>query len=237
MTSSSYMSGRKKYSRPQAMLWSENSGTLSGGMYVPTGYEINSDKTGITSTDDFLILSDHNRGEIAVNTERIEQRKRMANGTMRSYHIADKLQISTSWQMLPSRSHSAYPGFNQTTGLSPYDKVYTYNDPITDETINATEYTSDGGAGGVEMLDWYENHKGPFWVFLAYDKYNNFGNDNGARSHLAEYNQVMQMYITNFTYSVIKRGQPFVTGYDVNGKPIRSGGHDMWNVSVSLEEV
>jgi hypothetical protein len=231
MTSASYISGRKKYARPQAMLWSESSGILSGGLYIPTGYEINSDKTGITSTDDFLILSDHNRAEISVNTERIEQRKRMANGTMRSYHIADKLQISTSWNMLPSRSHSVYPSFNQSTGISPYD------DGSSGEAIEATEYTSDGGAGGVEMLDWYEDHKGPFWVFLAYDKYTNFGNDNPARSHLAEYNQIVQMYISNFNYSIVKRGQPFVTGYDANGLPIRSGGHDMWNVSVSLEEV
>lgn len=231
MASSSYMSGRQKYARPQAMLWSENSGTLSDGKYVPTGYEINSNKTGITSTDDFLILSDHNRGEISVNTERIEQRKRMANGTMRSYHIADKLKMSVSWQMLPSRSHTLYPNFNQSTGVS------IFNNPSSGESINATEYTADGGAGGVEMLDWYENHKGPFWVFLAYDKYNNFGNDNAARAHLAQYNQIIQMYITSFDYSIVKRGQPFVTGYDANGLPIRSGGHDMWNVSVSLEEV
>jgi len=237
MTSSSYMAGRKKYARPQAMLWSENPGTLSNGIYVPTGYEINSDKTGITSTDDFLILSDHNRSEINMSTQRIEQRKRMANGTMRSYHIADKLQVSVSWQMLPSRSHSAYPAFNQTTGISPSGNPVTYNNPSTDATINATEYTADGGAGGVEMLNWYENHTGPFWVFFAYDKYTNFGNDNNARAHLSEYNQVMQMYITSFDYSIVKRGQPFVTGYDENGLPIRSGGHDMWNVSVSMEEV
>lgn len=222
MTSSAYMIGRQKYSRPQAMLWSENSGTLSNGIYIPTGYEINSDKTGITSNDDFLILSDHNRGEINMTTQRIEQRKRMANGTMRSYHIADKMQMSVSWQSLPSRSHSVYPAFNQTTGISPYDNVYTYNDPVTEETINATEYTADGGAGGVEMLDWYENHTGPFWVFLAYDKYNNFSNTNEGRSHLAQYNQVMQMYITNFDYSIVKRG---------------GNNHDLWNVNVSLEEV
>ena len=216
MASSSYMSGRQKYARPQAMLWSENSGTLIDGIYVPTGYEINSNKTDITSTDDFLILSDHNRGEISVNTERIEQRKRMANGTMRSYHIADKLKMSVSWQMLPSRSHALYPNFNQSTGVSAYDVL------SSGETTTATEYTADGGAGGVEMLDWYENHKGPFWVFLAYDKYNNFGNNDAARAHLAQYNQIIQMYITSFDYSIVKRsGTNF----------------DLWNVNVSLEEV
>lgn len=232
MTVASYMSGRKRYSRPQAMLWSENSGTLDNGVFVPTGYEIGSNLTSLNAEGSFLILSDHNRAEISVNTDRIEQRKRMANGTMRSYHVADKLKISTSWQMLPSRSYSLYPNFDQTTGNSIYDVS------SQGQTINATEYTADGGAGGVEMLDWYENHKGPFWVFLAYDKYNNFGNDNAAKFHLAEYNQVIQMYITSFEYSITKRGQSFVTGYDsVTGLPIRSGGHDMWNVSVTLEEV
>jgi hypothetical protein len=161
----------------------------------------------------------------------------MANGTMRSYHIADKIQISTSWQMLPSRSHSAYPAFNQSTGLSPYDNGSEYNNTA-GVAVHATEYTADGGAGGVEMLDWYENHKGPFWVFLAYDKYNNFGNDSASRDHLSEYNQIVQMYISNFDYSIVKRGQPFVTSYDPGtGARIRSGGHDMWNINISLEEV
>jgi hypothetical protein len=212
MASSSYMSGRQKYSRPQAMLWATNSGKLENGIYIPNGNESTSAQTG-TRTYDFIILSDHNRGEININTQRLEQRKRMANGTMRSYHIADKLQISTSWQMIPSRAYSSYPGFNQSTGLSIYDI------PSAGQSVEATEYTADGGAGGVEMLDWYENHTGPFWVYLAYDKYTNL---NQEGSNLAEYNQVLQMYITNFDYSIVKRsGTKF----------------DLWNVNVTLEEV
>jgi hypothetical protein len=231
MTTTDYMAGRKRYARPQAMLWSDTPGTLSNGIYIPSGYEVNSNRTGITSDDNFLILSDHNRKEINMSTQRIEQRKRMANGTMRSYHIADKRALTTSWQMLPSRSYQLNANFNQLTGKSPYDHGYGTAQG------SDSEFTSDGGAGGVEMLDWYENHTGPFWVFLSYDKYNNFGTDNNAHLHLAEYNQVLQMYITSFDYSVVKRGQPFVNGYDENGLPIRSGGHDMWNVNVSLEEV
>lgn len=213
MATSGYMAGRKQYARPQAMLWSDTPGTINDGVYVPSGYEKQSNTTGLSASaleDSFIILSDHNRSEISVNNQRFEQRQRMINGTMRSYHIADKLSISTGWTMLPSRAYSETPYFNQTTGLSSLDNN------------NGTQYTADGGAGGVELLDWYENHKGPFWVFLSYDKYNNFGTAPAAYSYLPRYSQVIQMYISNFEYSVVKRG---------------ATNHDLWNVSVSLDEV
>ena len=216
MTNTNYMAGRKRYARPQAMLWSDTPGTLSNGIYIPSGYEKHSDLTGITTEDYFLILSDHNRADINVTQNRIEQRRRMANGTMRSYHIADKVTLSTSWNNLPSRSYKLEPKFNQSTGDAIYDHGYG------SLTSSDLEYTADGGAGGVEMLDWYENHKGPFWVFLAYDKYNNFGNDDAARLHLAQYNQVIQMYVASFDYTIVKRG---------------GNTSDLWNISVTLEEV
>lgn len=217
MSTVSYITGRRKYGRPQAMLWSNNSGTLveetPGGnkLYVPTGLEIGQDpgsETNESLYNQFLILSDDNRQEIDFRPIRIEKRERMINGRMRSYHIADKLQISTSWQMLPSRSYFQNPEFNTTTGKSPHT-----ND-------NNLEYTTDGGAGGVEILDWYENHKGPFWVYLSYDKYTNFGTD--QRIQLGAYSQIVQMYISSFDYSIVKRGR---------------ANYDMWNISVSLEEV
>jgi hypothetical protein len=216
MASSAYMTGRKRYARPQAMLWSDTPGTISNGIYVPSGYEKGSDLTSITTEDYFIVLSDHNRSPINISTQRLEQRRRMINGTMRSYHIADKIAISTDWNNLPSRSYKLNPSFNQITGKSAYDHGYG------SFTGSESEYTADGGAGGVELLDWYENHKDPFWVFLSYDKYNNFGDDNPARLHLAEYSQVVQMYIAGFNYSVVKRG---------------GNNMDLWNISVSLEEV
>lgn len=158
--------------------------------------------------DQFLILSDHNRSEINISNQRIEQRQRMINGSMRSYHIADKININTSWTLLPSRSFESDPQFNQTTGASIYDEFV------------QDQYTADNGAGGVEMLDWYESHQGPFWVFLSYDKYSNFSTN--SRFQLGAYSQIVQMYISSFDYSIVKRGR---TNYD------------MWNISVSLEEV
>jgi hypothetical protein len=211
MATAAYLTGRKRYQRPQALLWSENPGTLVDGLYVPTGYESGADTGAETDTslfNQFMILSDHNRSEMQFNPQRIEQRQRTVNGRMRSYYIADKLSMSVSWSMIPSRSYYTVADFNS-SGVSP--------------NKNQTgEFTSDGGAGGVQLLDWYENHKGSFWMFLSYDKYTNFGTDEAAYGHLPQYNQIMEVYITNFNYSVVKRG---------------ANNHDLWNISVTLEEV
>ena len=212
MATAAYITGRRRYQRPQAVLWSDNPGTLSEGLYVPNGYEVGAAVPGGTDPDlidQFLILSDHNRGEIDISTERLEQRQRTINGRMRSYHIADKLNFSWSWSMVPSRAFYQNAAFNETTGKSPYQN-------------NTQEFTSDGGAGGVEILDWYENHKGPFWMYLAYDKYSNFGDDNAAFGHLEQYNQIVQVYFADFNYSIVKRG---------------GSNFDLWNISVTLEEV
>ena len=211
MATAAYLTGRKRYPRPQAILWSENPGTLVDGLYVPTGYEVGADvgaETDESLFNQFMILSDHNRGEMQFNPQRIEQRQRTINGRMRSYHIADKLSMSVSWNLLPSRSYYQVSNFNS-EGVSP-DKNQT------------GEFTADGGAGGVQLLDWYENHQGPFWMFLSYDKYSNFGDDNAAFGHLQQYNQIMQVYISDFSYSVVKRG---------------GSNFDFWNISVTLEEV
>jgi hypothetical protein len=201
MADATYMSGRQKYARPQAVLFADNPGViLENGKRVPDGYEIGSEQS---SGETFVILSDHNRGPIDAKITRIEKRERMVNGRMRSYHIADKLSITLSWSMLPSRSFSASPEFDE-TGTKQY----------------GDQYTADGGAGGAELLDWYENNTGSFWVYLAYDKPDNFSSNKYSR--LSEYNQVVEMFFSDFSYSVQKRG---------------GSNHDLWNVSLTLEEV
>ena len=114
MASKTYMQNRVQYKRPQGMLWSRNQGTLIEGLYVPDNSEYGSD-AGI---EDFIVLTDHNRGPINFDIQRIENRKRMINGTMRSYHIADKLTISTSWNMLPSRAFTLRPGFSSSAEVN-----------------------------------------------------------------------------------------------------------------------
>ena len=211
MATSAYLTGRRRYSRPQGILWSNNPGTLSNGLYVPNGIEVGAatEETDPNLLDQFIILSDHNRGEMQFNNQRIEQRQRTINGRMRSYHIADKLSMSVSWSMLPSRGYAGLAGYSETTGLSP-------------DIRTTEEYTADGGAGGGELLDWYENHQGPFWMYLAYDKYKNLEGQSYEYNALNRYNQIIQVYFADFSYSVVKRG---------------ASNHDLWNISVTLEEV
>lgn len=198
MASAQYMYGRKKYIRPQEIVWADDySIDPSTGMYLPSGIEF----------QDFIILSDHNKSDLSITSQRIETRKRMINGTMRSYHIADKHNFSWSWNMLPSRSSSADPNFNASTGKS--------------SSLQYSEFhTVDAGAGGVEILNWYENHSGPFYMLLAFDKYNEFVSD--KYNKLTYYNLVVHAYFSSFDHDIVKRGgQTF----------------DFWNISVGLEEV
>lgn len=204
MATSTYMNNRKKWSRPQALLFSDNPGTLDSGFYIPTGEEF----------EDFVIVSDHNRDTLSISKQRIENRQRMVNGTMRSYHIADKINLSTSWSRLPSRAFSSSPTFVE--GVLQQEPQYVDVGPPPEGFLglDPKEYTADGGAGGADLMEWYDNHPGPFWVFLSYDK---FGEGN-----LNRYTQVLKMFFAAFDYDVEKRGQDL---------------HDMWNISMSLEEV
>lgn len=284
MTTANYLNGRKEYQRPQAILWSDTSPNVTiqtqTGLLIPDGVEYGANVAGATN---FIILTDDNRTALDFSPNRIEQRQRMINGRMRSFHIADKMNLSLSWNMVPSRSFINDPKFSTTTGES-----------LSEFNSNYMKYTTDGGAGGNELLDWYESHTGPFYVYLAYDKYpdiqknvviksvlgngttttyttesgkynklvpgdivvisgcttgfngvytvktasaESFTVSNSAeiiqtaqgttalaisRNTLAQYNEVIEMYISDFSYSVQKRG---------------GSNYDFWNISVSLEEV
>lgn len=56
-------------------------------------------------------LTDHNRSELGVSYERIETRNRMANGTMRKYHVADKRTFTVSWSDVPNVATKTVDGF------------------------------------------------------------------------------------------------------------------------------
>lgn len=193
-----YLNNRRMLNagRPQAMLFSENPGILQDGYYIPQGQEF----------EDFILVSDHNRKQIQFKPNRIETKVRTVNGRMRSYHVADKLSISTSWDNLPSRASSAQLNPDESGTL-----IVGANDLV---------YTADGGAGGVDLLNWYENHQGSFWVFLAYDKLTNFTDDNYNK--LDRYNEIIEVFFDDFQYDIVARGRAT---------------HDFWNISLSLEEV
>jgi len=196
MVSSAYLNARKKWVRPQAVIFSNNSGGFDANNFpIIEGVE----------REDFIILSDHNRSEISFKANRLENRKRMVNGHMRSYHIADKMSVSFSYNLIPSRSFDGDPEFN-TSGIA------------TD--LSLTEYTADGGAGGAELLDWYSSNPGSFYMFLSYDKPQNFSTN--PYDNLSKYSDELEVFISDFSYNVIKRG---------------GTNHDLWDISISLEEV
>jgi hypothetical protein len=218
MATNAYMAGRKKYQRPQALLFADNEGTKVDGFHIPEGDEIGSLGASVDGYGEFLILSDNNRSPIDFKTVRIEKRERMINGRMRSYHTADKLTLTVSWDMLPSRAFDTYAGFSA-DGNPNMTKVPGIRP-------NPLEFTTDGGAGGVELLDWYKNHTGSFWVYLAYDKYTNFKDTyetvpDERFANTNKYNEVVEMFFADFSYSVQKR-----SGLNF----------DFWNVSLTLEE-
>jgi hypothetical protein len=195
MVSSAYLNSRKKWDRPQAIIWSNNSDGIVNGVPQITGSE----------GEDFIILSDHNRSAIDFSIDRLENRKRMVNGHMRSYHIADKLRISTAWSFLPSRSFNKDPDFSE----------------FGNTTANSlVDYTVDGGAGGADLLNWYNNNPGSFYMFVSYDK--NSKLIDSPYQNLATYSEVLEVYFSSFNYNVVRRG---------------ATNHDLWDVSVSLEEV
>lgn len=48
-------------------------------------------------------ISDHNRSSLSIDIERIENKKRMADGTLRRYVVSKKRSFSCSWDNLPSK--------------------------------------------------------------------------------------------------------------------------------------
>ena len=212
MATVQYLQGRKKYGRPQAIMLSNNPGRLtmdeSGVPYFyPIGYEVGQDTSDTSEVrqNDFLILSDHNRQPIDVSIERLEKRERTINGRMRSYHIADKRKFSLSWDNIPSRAFSENPMFDA-NGKAAEGVVF---------------HTVDGGAGGAEMLEWYKNSVGSMWAYIAYDNRPLFGTTDAAYNSLQRYQEVVEVFIADFSFNISKRSH---TNYD------------LWNVSMSLEE-
>jgi hypothetical protein len=62
------------------------------------------------STTRFRRVTEHNRAPLSLNVERIESSQRMANGTLRKYFIADKLNLAVSWEMIPSFRNETVDG-------------------------------------------------------------------------------------------------------------------------------
>lgn len=141
----------------------------------------------------FHKITDHGRAPLSETIERIENKTRMADGTLRRYTVAKKRSWSTSWSNLPST--------NDSSGMK----------------------TVDGGWSGREMEEYYKTQDGAFLMVLR--------NGSAINKTLPSLNNVSfpwqnddfyvaRVMLSDFSKDVIKRGPS-----------------DLWEVSVTLEEV
>ena len=138
----------------------------------------------------FYYLTDDSRSELQISLERIEYKKRMINGRMRAYHVTDKKSFSVNWNNLTT-SASAISEYRTTTGR---------------ENI----------ASAKQMLDWYEDHTGSFYLTLVYDTID--AAENVPLRFRVEYYNV---FFDSFSYVIKKRGPTT----------------DLWDVSMTMVEV
>lgn len=136
---------------------------------------------------DLLKVTDHNRSPLAEDIERIENKRRMADGTLRRYSVAKKRTWSCSWDMLPSTN-------NITGGLK----------------------TADGGLAGEDIERIHDRINYPFKMVLRRGSAK--GQIVPAASNENFY--IVNVMISDFSKEVVKRGRV-----------------DLWNVSITLEEV
>lgn len=126
---------------------------------------------------DFYYLTDDNRSELQINIERIEYRRRMINGRMRSYHVVDKKSFGVSWNDLETR----------------HDKVSEYlrnSDPQPERLASAKR-----------IVQWYNEHPGSFYLTLVYDGPDS--TQNNIKYRLETY----EVFFDNFNYTVKYRGE------------------------------
>jgi hypothetical protein len=57
-------------------------------------YGVDASANGGDGTTKWNTVTDHNRGQFTINHNRIEQSKRMANGTLRKFFVADKVRLT-----------------------------------------------------------------------------------------------------------------------------------------------
>jgi hypothetical protein len=134
---------------------------------------------GTTAGTDYIFLTDDNRSPLGVTIERIEFRKRMINGRMRTYHVVDKKSFSVSWSELPSSN----------VGISEYQ-------------VNGNQ----AWASGKKMKEWYDDHNNSFWLLLIYDTPDPEGTGNiPLRYKIEKYN----VFFESFDYTISKRGSMY----------------------------
>jgi hypothetical protein len=126
-------------------------------------------------------VTDHGRGPLQQNTERIGTDKRMADGTLRRQHIGVKRTWQVSWENIPSTN-----------------------------TVSSGYKTIDGGMAGEDIENFYYSNPGKFRMVLKRGSAINKSTPNPAESALPYSDQdfyIVNVMLTEFTKEVRKRGK------------------------------
>jgi len=95
-------------------------------------------------------ITEHNRSQFDIATERIESKNRTSNGTLRKFWVADKKIFTVSWDMLPSYRTLTVDGgwgaedirsfFASPEGKLPFNIKINLAKNGTDQTESASDY-------------------------------------------------------------------------------------------------
>ena len=126
----------------------------AGGQPYPNSVALRNKFTeGTKNNYVFRRVSEHNRSDFNQKTLRIEQNRRMSNGSLRRYFIADKKQWDVSWSMLPSYRNETVDGawaaedikvfYESEDGQNPFQiKINTSHNPANMEDSSYWEATA-----------------------------------------------------------------------------------------------
>lgn len=132
------------------------------------------------SAGTFRKVTDHNRSELNESTERIENKQRMADGTLRRYSVTKKRTWSADWTMIPSTNSKA-------NGIT----------------------TADGGWAGEDVENFHNITDGAFRMILRRGSAQGKTAPTPADSALPYRDSdfyIVKVMISDFSKSVVKRG-------------------------------
>lgn len=218
--------------------------------YLPVGSLIYLNNT--------LKLSEHNRQPVSISKNRIEKTQRMSNGTMRKFFIADKENITISWDTLPSFSTytidggygamdiksfyegSAAKASGALSGQNFFDVTIRYGSPyvITNISGNGTTVTFTAANNFVtgDIISIYGVNP------VAYNL-SNVAIATATSSQFTITNSANATFVSGGTaYKTQTKTMTFTSAsFDLAKRNVKQSSNDkaqeFWNISLSMEEV
>jgi hypothetical protein len=124
---------------------------MSYPLTLPVGSVLYFDTGTDATTPTWTKVSEHNRAPINIDVDRIEKTQRMSNGSLRKIWIADKKNISSAWNSLPTYSTLTVDGgmgaediraFYLNKGKGTFKVKISYNAVSTRDEIMLASFTS-----------------------------------------------------------------------------------------------